>query len=59
MGWGTPFQPAGGRNYRFSSLLTLVMDSGILFFDSICVGQFAKKNRSESFVGSFVQSSFR
>jgi hypothetical protein len=29
-----------------------VMDSMILFLDSVCVGQFAKKNRSESFVRS-------
>jgi hypothetical protein len=27
------------------------MDSMILFLDSVCVGQFAKKNRSESFAG--------
>ena len=39
--------------------LVVVMDSMIIFLDSVCIGQFAKKNRSESFVGSFVQSSFR
>ena len=38
--WG--FQPCFKR-------LALVMDFMILFHDSVCVGQFAKKNRSESF----------
>ena len=28
------------------------MDSMIIFLDSVCVGQFAKKRRSESFVRS-------
>ena len=37
----------------------LVMDSTIIFLDSVRVGQFAKKSRSESFVRSFVQSRFR
>ena len=32
---------------------TLVMDFMILFLDSVCVGQFPKKNRSESFLLSF------
>ena len=29
----------------------------IRFLDSVCVGQFAKKNRSESFVRSFIHIS--
>ena len=33
------------------------MDSMILFLDSIRVGQFAKKSRSESFIRSFSQVS--
>ena len=32
------------------------MDSMITFLDSVRVGQFAKKNRSESFVCLFVRS---
>ena len=35
---------------------TLVIDLMIVFLDSVCVGQFAKKNRSESFVRLFVRS---
>ena len=37
----------------------LVMDSMIISLDSVRVGQFTKKSRSESFIRSLVQSSFR
>ena len=36
----------------------LLMDYIIIFLDSVCIG-FAKKNSSESFVHSFVQSRFQ
>ena len=41
------------RNGSQCRALQVVMEFMILFLDSVCVGRFAKKNRSESFVRSF------